>query len=146
MKNIIIAGDFNAVSKAKDRIGSNVKKLKKYENEWNCFFKNFNLMECKYKNEIDVSERMTWTNGVVSSKIDKIFYSKNLLGNFEYDSIFETCKTDHKAVFSNFSLEINSLNQSKLCKYKPWRLNEKILGEKSVKDGIEEICQNITTL
>ena len=78
MKNIIIAGDFNAVSKAKDRIGSNVKKLKKYENEWNCFFKNFNLMECKYKNEIDVSERMTWTNGVVSSKIDKIFYSKNL--------------------------------------------------------------------
>ena len=146
MKNIIIAGDFNAVSKAKDRIGSNVKKLKKYENEWNCFFKNFNLMECKYKNEIDVSERMTWTNGVVSSKIDKIFYSKNLLGNFEYDSIFETCKTDHKAVFSNFSLEINSLNQSKLCKYKPWRLNEKILGEKSVKDGIIEICQKITSL
>ena len=45
LKNVIIAGDFNAVSNAKDRIGSNVKKLKKYETEWNNFIKNFNMRE-----------------------------------------------------------------------------------------------------
>ena len=31
VKNIILAGSFNAVNRVKDRVGSNVKKLKKYE-------------------------------------------------------------------------------------------------------------------
>ena len=47
------------------------------------------------------------------------------MGHFEFDSIIETCKTDHKAIFSILSLESNSLNLEKPCKYKPWRLNEK---------------------
>ena len=38
LKNIILAGDFNAVNKARDRIGAKEKKLKKYETEWNLFF------------------------------------------------------------------------------------------------------------
>jgi len=46
VKNIILAGDFNAVTKAKDRIGSKVQKLKKYETYWNNFIKNLNLVEC----------------------------------------------------------------------------------------------------
>ena len=57
------------------------------------------MIECKYKYRMNDSERMTWTNGVVSSKIDKVFVSNNLIGNFEYESVIETCKTDHKAIF-----------------------------------------------
>ncbi len=146
LKNVIIAGDFNAVSNAKDRIGSNVKKLKKYETEWNIFLKNFNMKECNYEKEMSVLERMTWTNGMVNSKIDKAFVSKNLRGKFEYNSIIETCKTDHKAIFSNFSFESPCLKKEKPRNSKPWRLNENILEEKCVKDGVEEICGKIPTL
>jgi exonuclease III len=67
VKNIILAGDFNAVSKAKDRIGSKVKKLKKFENEWNLFLKILNLVECNYDKEMSLEEKMTWSNGIVSS-------------------------------------------------------------------------------
>ena len=70
VKNIIMAGDFNAVSMTKDRIGSNVKTLKKYEIEWNLFFKNYNLVESDYeKIDIKKEEKMTWTNNKISSKI-----------------------------------------------------------------------------
>ena len=48
VKNVILAGDFNAVTRASDRVGSNVRKLKKYESEWNQFIKNLNLVECNY--------------------------------------------------------------------------------------------------
>ena len=89
---------------------------------------------------------LIWTNGMVSSKIDKIFVSKNLSGKFEYNSIIETCKTDHKAIFSNLSFESPCLKKEKPCNYKPWRLNEKILEEKCVKEGVEEICGKISTL
>ena len=48
VKNIILAGDFNAVTRASDRVGSSVRRLKKYESEWNQFIKNLNLVECNY--------------------------------------------------------------------------------------------------
>jgi exonuclease III len=73
VKNIILAGDFNAVSRAQNRIGSKVKKLKKFESEWNTFFKNLNLVECNYDKEMSLEEKMTWSNDIVSSKIDKVF-------------------------------------------------------------------------
>jgi hypothetical protein len=92
---------------------------------------------------------MTWSNGVVSSKIDKIFYFKDLTGKFLYSSIKETCKSDHKAVFANFKLNRETINSDDLNdsekpkKYKPWRLNDKILEDKSVIEGVEEICNKI---
>jgi hypothetical protein len=113
VKNIILAGDFNAVTKAKDRIGSKVQKLKKYETYWNNFIKNINLVECNYDKVLSAEDKMTWSNGVVSSKIDKIFYFKDLTGKFLYSSIKETCKSDHKAVFANFKLNRETINGKK---------------------------------
>lgn len=149
VKNIILAGDFNAVTKAKDRIGSKVQKLKKYEIYWNNFIKNLNLVECNYDKVLNSEDKMTWSNGVVSSKIDKIYYFKDLTGKFLYSSIKETCKSDHKAVFENFKLRHESLNNDdvnrneKPRKYRPWRMNDKILEDKSVIEGVEEICKKI---
>jgi len=146
VKNIILAGDFNAVTRASDRVGSSVRKLKKYESEWNQFIKNLNLVECNYDREMSLEEKMTWSNGTVSSKIDKIFYDKDLIGKFRYNSIKETCKSDHKAVFSCLDYKNVSKNSTEKCmpkKYKPWRLNDEILVEKHVKEGIETICEKI---
>ena len=100
-----MVGDYNAVNKAKDRIGSKVTRLKKYETEWNQFIKNLNLVECNYKKVMSAVEIMTWSNKNVSSKIDKVFISKDLIGKFLYHSIKETCISDHKAVFSTFQIE-----------------------------------------
>jgi exonuclease III len=149
VKNIILAGDFNAVTKAKDRIGSKVQKLKKYETYWNNFIKNLNLVECNYDKVLSSEDKMTWSNGAVSSKIDKIFYFKDLNGKFLYSSIKETCKSDHKAVFADFKLRHESLNNDdvnsneKPRKYRPWRMNDKILEDKSVIEGVEETCKKI---
>jgi len=101
VKNIIMAGDFNAVSSIKDRIGSKVKSLKKYETEWKNFFFNFNLKECEYDGiDMNSEEKMTWSNNSVSSRIDKIYYCKEININCKYVDIKETSKSDHKAVFA----------------------------------------------
>jgi hypothetical protein len=147
VKNIILAGDFNAVTRASDRVGSSVRRLKKYESEWNQLIKNLNLVECNYNKVMSLEERMTWSNGIVSSKIDKIFYDKDVIGKLLYNSIKETCKSDHKAVFASFDFETpinNSIeNERKPKKYKPWRLNDEILEDKSVTEGVEKICEKI---
>ena len=56
VKNIILAGDFNAVTKARDRIGSKVQKLKKYETYWNNFIKNLNLAYYDLEDQIKILE------------------------------------------------------------------------------------------
>jgi len=150
LKNIILAGDFNAVNKARDRIGAKEKKLKKYETEWNLFFKNLNLIESNYEKVMSDVEKMTWSNNSVSSKIDKVFHNKDLIGRFLYQSIKETCKSDHKAVFAKFefqTLNINDKNKKKdkLKKYTPWRLNDEILEDKNVIEGVENICKKINS-
>ena len=38
LKNLILGGDFNAVTKIGDRIGSSVKVLQNFENEWKTFY------------------------------------------------------------------------------------------------------------
>ena len=111
-----------------------------------CFLKNLRLTECIYENELSISEKMTWTNGEVSSKIDKIFHNIDLKGEFLYTSIRETFKTDHKAVFTSIKIEYEYEIGNTPKKYKPWRLNDKILDEKEVIDGITEICKKIPSL
>ena len=112
VKNIVMAGDFNAVSMARDRIGSNVKSLKKYEREWNLFFKKFNMIESDYENiNTKIEEKMTWTNNKISSKIDKLYYYKDLNMKFRYNEIKETSKSDHRAVFIN--CELQKVNKKK---------------------------------
>ena len=57
-------------------------------------------------------------------------------------------QSDHKAVFENFKLRHESLNNDdvnrneKPRKYRPWRMNDKILEDKSVIEGVEE-CKKI---
>jgi len=104
VKNIILAGDFNAVTRARDKVGSSVRKLKKYESEWNQFIKNLNLIECNCNKVMSAEERMTWSNGTVSSKIDELI------------------KSDHKAVFASFDFE-TSLNNSIENEIKPYSNN-----------------------
>ena len=145
LKNIIIAGDFNAVNKTNDRIGSSVKKLKKHELEWNKFKSMFYLNECIYEREMSDQERMTWSNNGVSSKIDKIFYSKDLNIIGKYTNIKNTLQSDHKAVFSYF--KIDKIKSHKVAKkFKPWRLNENILKENEVILGVKNICAEIPYL
>ena len=58
-------------------------------------------------------EKMTWSNNSVSSKIDKVFHNKDLIGRFLYQSIKETCKSDHKAVFAKFEFQTLNINDKK---------------------------------
>ena len=147
VKNIIMAGDFNAVSSIKDRTGSRVKNLKKYEIEWKSFFTNFNLIESDYERlDMKSEEKMTWTNDKVSSKIDKLYYYKELNIKCKYFDIKETSKTDHKAVFVNCSFKETYKKKENIVKYRPWRLKNIILEDKAVKDGVEEICNIIPSL
>ena len=147
VKNIIMAGDFNAVSMTKDRIGSNVKTLKKYEIEWNLFFKNYNLVESYYeKIDIKKEEKMTWTNNKISSKIDKLYYYKGLNMKCKYNEIKETSKSDHKAVFITCKFHTVNKKKENIKKFKPWRLKDIILEDEMVKEGIKEICNKIPSL
>jgi len=147
VKNIIMAGDFNAVSKAKDRIGSRIKNLKKYEIEWNCFFKNNNLLESEYeKMDLKNEEKMTWTNNEVSSRIDKLYYSKELKIKCKYYDIRETSKSDHKAVFINCKILEIVKKKENISKFRPWRLNNIILEDIKVNKNVEEICSKIPSL
>ena len=89
---------------------------------------------------------MTRSNNCMSSKIDKIFFSKNLDISFKYLKNFESCMSDHKIVMANFIFKTN-INNSKTPKiFKSWKLNDKILEKKSVKEGIKEICKKIPSL
>ena len=142
-----MAGDFNSVSSIKDRIGSKVKSLKKYETEWKNFFLNFNLKECEYDRiDMNSEEKMTWSNNSVSSRIDKIYYCKEININCKYVDIKETSKSDHKAVFAVCFFKETNNKKKNIAKYKPWRLKNIILEDKRVQDGIEEICKKVPSL
>ena len=132
------------VSMTKDRIGSNVKTLKKYEIEWNLFFKNYNLVESDYeKIDIKKEEKMTWTNNKISSKIDKLYYYKGLNMKCKCNEIKETSKSDHKAVFITCKFHTVNKKKENIKKFKPWRLKDIILEDEIVKEGIKEICNKI---
>ena len=147
VKNIIMAGDFNAVSSTKDRIGTRVKSLKKYENEWNFFFKNFNLIESDYERvDMSAEEKMAWTNNMVSSRIYKLYFSKDLNLKCKYIEIKETSKSDHKAVFINCKFKEIIKKQKNIEKYIPCRLKNIILEDKIVVENVEEICKKSPSL
>ena len=76
-KNVLLAGDFNAVTKKKDRISSNERNLKGFELEWKKFFKNFRLEEINYSLSLANDEKMTWHNNGSASRIDRVYLSKN---------------------------------------------------------------------
>jgi exonuclease III len=66
-KNLILAGDFNAVTRKCDRISKNEKTLKKYELEWIKLYKNFCLEEINYCSPLQAIDKMTWSNSEVGS-------------------------------------------------------------------------------
>ena len=141
---MILGGDFNAVTKISDRIGSRVKVLKNFENEWKIFYGLIGLNECEYENKISANEKMTWNNNGISSRIDRFYYSKNLNIDLTYTDIKETLKSDHKAVISSLIIGCDCIQNVK--KYRPWRLNDSILNEKEVIHGMEMICNKIEGL
>ena len=102
-KLIFIAGDFNSVTKVKDRFNPNnsEKKLKNCENEWIKFFKNFRLKEISYGITLSNEQKMTWSNNGFSSRIDRIYVTCSLADKASYTSIFETARSDHKAIFAS---------------------------------------------
>ena len=141
-KNVILAGDFNAVTHIKDRtnLKGESKKLKNFEIEWKKLYKNFKLSEINYAHVLERSQKYTWTNGSCSSRIDRIYVSDNLNIKINYEKIDETLRSDHKAVHANiFSNKIKE--KSKVSHQ--WKLNDNILEIIEVKKGIIKICQNI---
>ena len=146
IRNIVLAGDFNAVSKARDRIGSNTNRLKKYETEWNIFFKNLNLIQSNYESVCSLNEKMTWTNNIVSSKIDKIFYSQYLTSKILYVKNFKTCISDHKVVMVTVNLNFGNANFKSPHKFKSWKLDDRILIDNNVEEGVKRICQEIPNI
>ena len=130
LKNIILGGDFNAITKISDRIGSSVKVLKNYENEWKNLYSMIGMKECEYENKMNNSDKMTWSNNGIFSRIDRFYFSKSMNINFVYTDVKDTLKSDHKAVIA--SLMIGSDSIPKVKKYRPWRLNDSILDHEAV--------------
>ena len=135
-KNIILGGDFNYIE---DR------EYEKNNNKmWKNFFKTFNLCEFEWniQNE-SIKDAYTWSKGNLKSRIDRLYCeipNKNIC---EYAEICETSMSDHKMVICN--LKINEKTQ-KINRNILWKLNESVLENEKVDEGIKKICKTIPDL
>ena len=81
-----------------------VKKFKKnMKQKWIQFFKNLRIKKKNsYRDKLCQGEKMTWGNNGCFSRIDRFYVSEGLWDTMQYTNIFETTKSDNKAVFANF--------------------------------------------
>ena len=143
-KIIFLSGYFNAVTNSKDRISPNYSKgLKNYEIEWVKFFKNFKIKEVLYEENLSQEQKMTWGNNGCFSKIDRIYVSDQLFDYVKYTDIFETTRSDHKAIHASVGIKTNKKNNKKKKFYNPWKLNESILSDSEVVIGLKIIFSEI---
>ena len=89
---------------------------------------------------MQVLDKMTWSNNEVSSRIDKFYISENFPFKFNYTSINQTFKSDHKAVIADLEFK-NNFKKEKY--YNPWKLNDSILDNEEVIKGVKEISLTI---
>ena len=132
-KNIILGGDFNYIED-RDHDKKNTKK-------WNNLYKNFNLCEFEWNiPSINMKDAYTWSKGNFKSRIDR-FYCENPFKNMcKYIDICETSMSDHKMIICEMTISDKAMKKNKNIL---WKLNEKILENEKVDDGIKDICKSI---
>ena len=142
-KIIFLSGDFNAVTNSRDRISPiGSKGLKNFEVEWVKFFKNFKIKEILYEQNLSQNQKMTWGNNGCFSKIDRVYVSEQLFDCVRYIDIFETTRSDHKAILASLDFKMNKKSKKKKF-YNPWKLNESILSDSEVVIGLKVIFSEI---
>ena len=145
-KNIILGGDFNSVEdNSVDRIGSSsYKEVSKNQKSWNKFYKFHDLIEIKNKNNI--SNQMTWTNGVHSSRIDRFYSKHTVFESLEYHDNIYSYISDHSLIVCKLKFKHNIHVQTNYTYSKDWKLNETVLENDRVHDAIIKLCNNIKNI
>ena len=84
-KRVLMAGDFNSVIRANDRIGGCTDKtLKKSDKEWIKFYKQLGFKEINWKNSPTVEDFWTWSDGHVFSRLDRVYIKNDFLNEIKY--------------------------------------------------------------
>ena len=135
-KNIILVGDFNhnILSKRKKSITK----------QWIDFFKNLSLREFHFNEKINESS-CTWSNEISSTRIDRIYYSKNLeeIFDFKYNNLLVNTFSDHKIVIADIIFKNVTNNDKTKINYDNWKLNDSILNDEVVIFKMKVICEEI---
>ena len=144
-RNLIIGGDFNFVEDnffdrcyVKENTRTN---LCRHQKLWISFFKTLRLKE-SYLDRNGFG--MTWSNGIQSSRLDRFYYKKEVDYSISYYENIFVSMSDHNMVTANLIFNENSstkLNSPK--KDNSWKLNESILNDPQVNDGIITLCNQI---
>ena len=134
-KNIILGGDFNFNFSNRENERSNIK-------NWKNFYNNFNLCEFEWcVPNTAIENCYTWSNGNnLKSRIDRFYCDSLFLKNCVYKEIFETSMSDHKMVVCEIDVDKNIKKRKKTGL---WKLNESVLENDSVSEGIVKICETI---
>jgi len=142
-KRVILAGDFNCVeNEMTDRANCHRFEKNAIMKNWLNFFKNYNLKEIKWLDNQEKSKIMTWSNGIQSSRIDRIYTKSDFPMKIEYSDNLNTGVSDHRMVVASMSVEC----MSKKSKNSHWKLNESVLNNKRVDNKIKNQCGKIPEL
>ena len=135
-KNLFLGGDFNFVEDREYERNNN--------NLWKTFYKNFNLCEFEWNvSSTPIKECYTWSKGLLKSRIDRLYCERYLKQNCKYIDVCETGMSDHKMVICEIKL-YNYVNKPQ--KNILWKLNESVLENENVNEGIIKLCKKIPDL
>lgn len=147
-KNIIIGGDFNFVEDNKlDRFNSNRNvrnEILRHQKTWIRFFKVLRFKESILNREKFENDFMTWSNGFQSSRIDRFYHKKDAEFSMTYEDNIYFPMSDHHFIHANIIYSLNKPNKKSPKKDNNWKLNESILNDEMVEEGIVRICQKIS--
>lgn len=143
-EDLIIGGDFNAISSIKhDTCNEKRKYLKNYEKEWLNLFK---LVQLKEANESYLKQKhfnnkfITWSNNKAASRIDRLYFIANKNINLKYKDTKIFPQSDHRIVICE--ININKNVDKEKYKNKRWILNDSILDDEYIDIQIKHICEN----
>ena len=132
-KNIILGGDFNYIED-REHDKSNNKK-------WKNFYKNFNLCEFEWNiPNVNIKDAYTWSKGNLKSRIDRFYCETPFKNTCKYIDMCETSMSDHKMIICEITTNVRIEKKSKNIL---WKLNEKIMENEKVDEGIKSICKTI---
>ena len=147
-KRVILGGDFNFVENDQsDRY--NVRKskfvLKRNVKEWVKLFNIMNLEEASVFEESDHMRTMSWTNGIQSSRIDRLYTKSHMKENLFYIGNEYFSMSDHRLILAKYNFENQNhlpvLKKNNFNHKNEWKLNENVLNEESVHKEIMKKCE-----
>ena len=146
-KNVILGGDFNFVednSLDRDNIRARVRnEVCRHQKTWIRFFKVIRFREGTLDREKFGNLVMTWSNGIQSSRLDRFYYRKDVDYTISYSKFSYFPMSDHCMVIANLDLKEQFSNKTCFKKDNNWKLNETILDDESVDEGIILLCKRI---